>query len=513
MGTHFTLLDGLVLAAYFVAMMAIGFGFRARSRSVEGFTAAGRNLPGWLCGLSILATYISSISFLALPGKAFAANWNPFAFGLALPIATWIGVRWFLPFYRRSGCVSAYTHFEERFGAWARVYVSSCYLLNQLTRMGIITYLMALPMSVLLGWNIQTIIVLTTIATAVYTLVGGITAVIWSDALQTIVLVVGALVCAVLMVVGLPGGFRQFVELGNAHDKFSLGSFGGDLTQSTFWVVLVYGLVINLQNFGVDQNYIQRYHAAESDQAARRSLWLGGLLYIPLSAVFFFIGTALFAYYTAWPEALPAEFRGTEMADFVFPYFIVSVLPSGVTGLLIAAIFSAAMSTISTSLNSSATILLDDYYRRFVDRETGEKRGMIVLRVATILWALGAMGIALAMTTFVRSALDASWILSGIFSGGMLGLFLLGFLSRRATSHIAAAGVFAGVAVTFWMTISPRWDVWPEAMRSPFHGFLIAVFGTAAILLVGGVLTMLVAPRSTKTPSVGPESNFTSKPR
>ncbi len=496
METHFTGLDGVVLAAYFIAMMAIGFGFRKKSGSVEGFTAAGRNLPGWVCGLSILATYVSSISFLALPGKAFAANWNPFVFGLALPIATWIGVRWFLPFYRRTGCVSAYTHLEERFGSWARVYASGCYLLTQLTRMGMITYLMALPMSVLLGWNIQTIIILTTIVTAVYTLVGGIAAVIWSDALQTIVLMTGALVCAVLMIVGLPGGWGQFLALAEAHDKFSLGGFSGDLTQSTFWVVLVYGLVINLQNFGVDQNYIQRYHAAESDRAARRSLWMGGLLYIPLSAVFFFIGTALFAYYSAWPTALPAEFTGKDKADFVFPYFIVSVLPSGVTGLLIAAIFSAAMSTISTSLNSSATILLDDYYGRFVDRKVTEKRSMLVLRVATVLWAICAMGIALAMTTFVRSALDTSWTLSGIFSGGMLGLFLLGFLSRRTASRGAAAGVAAGVAVIFWMTVSPRWEWWPEGLRSPFHGFLTTVFGTTAVLLTGAAITLLVGLRS-----------------
>ncbi len=505
MKTHFTFADGLVLAAYFAAMLGIGFGFRRRSLSVEGFTAASRNLPGWLCGLSILATYVSSISFIALPGKAFSADWNSYVFGLSLPIATFIGVRWFLPFYRRSGCVSAYTHLEERFGSWARVYASSCYLLTQLTRMGMITYLMALPMSVLLGWNILTIIVITTLVTALYTIVGGITAVIWSDALQTIVLMTGAVACAILMIAGLPGGWDQFMELAEAHDKFSLGSFSVDLTQSTFWVVLVYGLVINLQNFGVDQNYIQRYHAAESDSAARQSLWLGGLLYIPLSAVFFFIGTALFAYYTAWPDALPATFRGDDKGDFVFPYFIVSVLPSGVTGLLIAAIFSAAMSTISTSLNSSATILLDDFYRRFVNPETDERRAMVVLRAASALWALCAMGIALAMTTFVRSALDTSWILTGIFSGGMLGLFLLGFLSRRPDSRCAAVGVAAGVMVIFWMTVSPRWGWWPETMRSPFHGFLTTVFGTAAVLLVGAVITMLAGTRNFRETSVAPD--------
>lgn len=492
MPTHFTLLDGFVLGGFFLITMGIGFYFRRRSGSVEGFTAAGRSLPGWLCGLSILATYVSSISFLALPGKAYVSNWNPFVFSLSLPLAVWIGVKWFLPFYRRNSVVSAYSHLEERFGRWARIYASSCYLLIQLVRMGMITYLMALPMTVLLGWDIRTIIILTTVMTTIYTLLGGITAVIWTDAFQTVILIVGALTCAVIMVLGLPEGPGQLWQIAAAHDKFSLGSLGGDLTQATFWVVLIYGLVVNLQNFGVDQNYIQRYHAAKSEREARKSLWLGGLLYLPVSAIFFFIGTALFAYYTANPEDLAPAYRAADKADFVFPYFIVSVLPPGITGLLIAAIFSAAMSTISTSLNSSATVILDDYYRRYFNPKATEREGMRVLRGATVAWAGLALVVALLMSTFVRNALDASWLLAGIFSGGMLGLFLLGLLVTQATSRGAALGMVAGVSTIAWMTVSPHWNVWPDALRSPFHPFLTIVFGTCAVLFTGAVAALLL---------------------
>ncbi len=165
---HFTALDTLVLAAYFVGTMGIGLFFQRKSRSVEGFTVASRNMPGWLCGLSILGAYVSSISFLAFPGKAFAGNWNPFVFSLSLPLATWIGVKWFMPFYRRSGHVSAYTHLEERFGAWARMYASSCFILHQIVRVAMITYLMALPLNVLLGWDMAWVIVLTTVLTTVF---------------------------------------------------------------------------------------------------------------------------------------------------------------------------------------------------------------------------------------------------------------------------------------------------------------------------------------------------------
>ena len=195
MQNHFTGVDWAVLAAYFVGTMSIGVYFYSRSRSTEGFTAAGRSLPGWVCGLSIFATYLSSISFLALPGKAFVGNWNAFVFSLSLPIATWIAVRWFMPFYRRSGEVSAYAHLERRFGSWARVYASLFYLLTQIARMGAVMYLMALALSVPLNWDIRTIIVVTGVSVTVYTFVGGIVAVIWADALQALVLMVGAVVC------------------------------------------------------------------------------------------------------------------------------------------------------------------------------------------------------------------------------------------------------------------------------------------------------------------------------
>ena len=358
---HVTALDLAVLAAYFAATMAVGFAVTRRSRSVDGFTAADRSLPGWLTGLSILGTFVSSITFLALPAKAYVSNWNPFVFSVSLPLATWVAVRWFLPFYRRSTHVSAYAHLEARFGPWARLYASLCYLLTQLARMGTVMYLMALPLSVLLGWDIRTMILVTGVSVTVYALVGGLVAVIYTDAFQTVVLVAGALTCATLMVASLPGGAGQLLQIAGEQGKFSLGSLGPGLGEPTVWVVLLYGLTINLQNFGIDQNYVQRYIASKSDAEARKSLWLGGLTYVPLSAAFLFIGSALFAYYRVHAGDLPAAYRDPAQADFVFPWFIVSVLPPGITGLLIAAIFAAAMSTVSTSLNSSATIILNDY--------------------------------------------------------------------------------------------------------------------------------------------------------
>ncbi len=450
------LFDIIVLVAYLAGVVGFGCWFVRYSRSTEGFMAAGRSLPGWAVGLSIFGTYVSSISFLALPGKAYADNWNPFVFSLSLPIAAVIAVKFFVPFYRRSGEISAYNHLEHRFGPWARTYAVICYLLTQLARMGAIMYLVALALAPLTGWDVRMIIVVTGALVTAYTLLGGIEAVIWTDVVQSIVLSGGALVCVVLLLAGLPDGPGQIFSIAGEHHKFSLGSFGPSLADATFWVVLVYGIAINLQNFGIDQSYIQRYITAKSDREAAKSVWLGALLYLPASAMFFFIGTALFAFYTAQPELLPPSVDAMGAPDSVFPHFIVAELPKGMTGLLIAAVFAAAMSSVDSSLNCSATLVLCDVYKRYFRPGAGERESMLVLYVTTLVW--GAIGTATALAMIrVRSTLDAWWQLAGIFSGGMLGLFLLGLISRRAKNPAAVTGVTLGVLVILWMTFSPNW--------------------------------------------------------
>ncbi len=523
MQSYFSVIDWVVLGVYFAGTMSIGFYFYRRSRSTEGFTAAGRSLPGWVCGLSIFATYLSSISFLALPGKAYATNWNPFVFSLSLPIATWFAVRYFMPYYRASGEVSAYAHLEKRFGPWARGYVSLFYLLTQLARMGVVMYLIALSLYVLLDWDIYAIILVIGASVTLYAFVGGIVAVIWADALQAIVLMIGAGVCSLIMLFGMPEGPGQIFAIAAEHDKFSMGSFGMSLTAPTFWVVLVYGLVINLQNFGIDQSYIQRYIASKSDREARKSIWLGGLLYVPVSALFFFIGTQLFAYYQTHPDYLAeakqisakkalmqekirpgdsgfeelldektSELTAAEIGDGVFPHFIGRMLPQGVRGLLIAAIFAAGMSTVSTSLNSSATLLMTDWYKRYYRPNATERESMMALSSATIVWGILGTCTALLMVRATENILDVWWTLSGILGGGMLGLFLLGLISRRANNPVAVVSVLWGLFVIVWITVSAKSDWLAEQMQWNVHEFMIPVFGTAAILFTGLLLSLLL---------------------
>ncbi len=494
-------IDMTVLVVYLVGVVAYGCWFVRRSQSPEGFMAAGRSMPGWAVGISIFGTFVSSISFLALPGKAYGGNWNAFVFSLSLPVAAWLAVRYFVPFYRGAGKISAYEHLEHRFGPWARTYAAVCYLLTQLVRMGAIMYLVAMALEPLTGWPLWSIVLVAGVLVTLYTLLGGIEAVIWTDVVQSIVLTCGAAYCLVLLLLRMPAGPGRMLEIAVAENKFSFGSFGPSLAEPTFWIVLVYGLVINLQNFGIDQNYVQRYITARSDAAARRSVWLGALLYVPVSAMFFLIGTALFAYYAAQPELLPS---GTP-ADKVFPYFIVAELPVGMTGLLVAAIFAAAMSTVDSSLNCSATLILKDFYQRYFRPEVDQRESMRVLRVTTLIWGgLGTgIGLALAMIR-PESALDVWWKLSGIVAGGMLGLFLLGMISRRTGNAAAVCAVVAGVLAITWMTVSlfPQLSLWQGSaamLRSRMHSLTIVVVGTATILVVGLIVGRVFAPRSLPT--------------
>lgn len=483
------LIDLLVFLAYMLGIVVFGASFFKRGRSAEQYTTGAGRIPSWAVGMSIFATFVSSISFLALPGKAYQSDWNAFVFSLTIPVASVMALVFFIPLYRQANNVSAYAWLEQRFGPWARMYASACYILTQLMRTGSILYLLALPLSALFGWSMGAIIVVTGISIVFYSMMGGIKAVIWTDAIQGIVLIGGALMCAVVIIADIPGGFGAFVEQASARQKFSLGSFGLDLGQSTFWVMVLYGLFINLQNYGIDQNYVQRYMVAKTDKGAKSSALFGSLLYVPVSLLFFVIGTALFVYYQNHPQLLPLGLADAAHADKVFPHFIVHGLPAGVTGLVISAIFAAGMSTISTSVNSSATIVMSDYYKRYFNPNPTDKQSMRVLYVASALFGLLGIAIGVAMMS-VYSALDAWWKLASIFSGGMLGLFLLGYFSRTAKSIEAAVGVTVGVLVILWLSLSPMYFTqggW-VAFKSPFHANLTIVLGTMAIFLTGFVL-------------------------
>lgn len=472
-------------------------------------------MSGWALALTLFGSFVSSISFLAQPGKAYADNWNPFVFCLALPVAALVGAKVFVPFYRKAGDVSAYSHLESRFGAWARTYSTLSFILLQLTRTGVVTYLLAMALVPVFGWppageenRVVLVMVGIGVVMTVFPLFGGTTAAIWTGALQSAVLTLGMLVSLLTVFWRMPQGPGEVFATAARLNKFSLGSAEISFLGPTILVVFLYALCENLKNFGVNQTYVQLYATARSDRDAKTCVWLGALIYIPLAAMTYLLGTALFAFYTAQPDLLPVGLK----ADRVFPHFIHTQLPMGLKGLVLAAVCAAAT---DSSFNCIATLVHDDIYRRYVRPRGSERESLWVLRLTTLACGVAAVAIALAMLQ-VRQALDAWWALAGILAGGMLGLFLLGILCKSAGRAAGMAGVIAGTAAIFWMTASldsfrilagsvlPGFEIpaWPLSWRFPWHEFTIPVIGTGLVLAVGWLFSLFQGPARRKSQTI-----------
>jgi SSS family solute:Na+ symporter len=500
------IIDLSIIALYLLGMIGVGVYFSRRNNSTDQFTKASGHIPGWALGISLYATFLSSNTFLGVPGKAFGSNWNSFVFSLSMPFAAWIAAKFFVPFYRKTGEISAYTHLEHRFGPWARTYAMLCFVLTQLARMGSIFFGIALTLQALTGIDMRTIMVVSGVCIIIYTMLGGMEAVIWTEVAQGIIKTIGAIVVLWIVVMEMENGFGDIIAIGTGDDKFSLGSFSlTDFTTSTFLVVFLYGFFINLNNFGIDQNYVQRYHTAKNAKEAARSIWLCVYWYLPVSLVFFFIGTALYAYFQQHPELIEsvkqqvalekgvtmASLTAADYGDKVLPHFMVTKVPHGLLGLIIAAILSAAMSTISSGMNSSATVFLKDIYQRYIDKNVSPKKELIVLYVSTA--SMGVLAIATGIVMIgVKSILDLWWQLAGIFAGGMLGLFLLGMISKSAGNATAKLATAIGILVIIWMTFSALLPDEYAGLRNPLHMNMVIVIGTLAIFLCGILISRFI---------------------
>ena len=502
---HLPLIDLLVIAAYLLGMVVVGIYFSRKNKNADQFTTASGNIPGWALGISLYATFLSSNTFLGVPGKAYGSNWNSLVFSLSMPFAAFFATKYFVPFYRSSGEVSAYTHLEHRFGPWARTYAMVCFILTQLARMGSIFFGIALTLQALTGVDMRTIMIVTGACIIVYTVLGGMEAVIWTEVVQGIVKTIGALVVLFIILHEMKGGVADIYRIGMAENKFSLGSWSlSDFSGSTFWVVFLYGFFINLNNFGMDQNYVQRYHTARSEKEAAKSIWLCVYWYLPVSLLFFIIGTSLYAYFHEHPELLltvkqqvaleknvPVDtLTPADYGDKILPHFMVLKVPKGLVGLIIAAILSAAMSTISSGMNSSATVFLKDIYQRYINPNPGVKKEMVILYTITALTGILSIAFGIAIIG-VKSILDLWWELAGIFAGGMLGLFLLGLIAKKAGNPEAVTATIIGIIVILWMSLSKYFPANLEHLKNPLHVNMTIVVGTLTIFLVGLLLTKL----------------------
>ncbi len=468
-------LTWIVLIAYLAGLLLMGAYFSRREKTTDDYFLGGRRVPWWAAGISIFGTGLSAITFMSITAKVAATNWIYFL-GIIAPIFFIpVVVRYYIPFYRRLRITTAYEYLELRFNLPARLFASLLYIVFQFGRMAIVLYLPALALSAVTEIDVyQSILIMGLLATG-YTVLGGIEAVIWTDVLQVVVLVGGAIVGLVIVAGNVEGGFGGIIEVGMANNKFHMFDWSWDYRTTAVWVVLAGTFLSAVMPNTADQSIVQRYLATPSEAAAKRAAWTSALMGIPMSLILYFLGTSFFVFYQANPELMPANLP----KDSLLPLFVMQKMPIGLSGLVIAAIFAAAMSSIDSGLSGVSTAVTTDFYRRFFPRHD-ERRFLLAARLFTLAAGLVATAVAMIMASGgIKSAVDVFMGILGLFGGSLGGMFVLGIFTRRTTGW----GVLAGAILGFTATLLVK-------RMTDVHFFLYAGLGLAVCISTGYLLSI-----------------------
>ncbi|MGB0953513.1 MAG: sodium:solute symporter family transporter [Planctomycetota bacterium] len=469
-------LDYLILGIYLALMVGVGIYFARRETSTEEFFLAGRRIPWWAAGLSIFGTQLSAITFMAIPATAYGSDWRRFAGQIMVLPVLLLVIRFFLPLFRKWNVVTAYEYLEIRFSLAVRLCASSLFILFQLGRMGIVLLLPAIALAAVTGMNPKTCILLMGALATVYTTLGGMSAVIWTDVVQVFVLVGGALTCLVVAVMD-SGGVGAVMKVAGEADKFLIFDWTWSTTDMVGWILIVGFLFTNLVPYTTDQTIVQRYLTTPDIKQATRSLWLNFFMAVPTGLLFFGLGTALFVYYMQHPEQqslLP------DKPDQLVPWFVVTRLPVGIAGLVVAGIFAAAMSSLDSSMNSITTAVMNDFVKRLRGEGTPSRQMRLARSLTVVLGVIGTGTALLLATQEIRYLFDFFQKIMGLFGGGLAGVFLLAVFTRRTHATGALIGLLSGGAMTL-----------VAAFFTDVHFLLYAVIGVCVCVVVGYLVSLV----------------------
>lgn len=477
-------LDLIIIFVYMLGTLGVGWWFSRRQRNIRDYFLSGNDTPWWALMGSIVATETSTVTFISVPAYAFAANASGaggnFTF-LQIVIGYLIGrvliVALFIPLYFQGELFTVYQVLDQRFGGRVKRVAASLFLVTRSIADGIRLFLTAIVLVALTGWADPVSILIIGVVTIAYTYLGGMAAVIWTDAIQLVVYLVGAVVAALVLLGKIPGGWNEVVAVGGALHKFSLFDFTFSLSRSyTFWSGVIGGAFLTTATHGTDQLMVQRYLCAKNARQATLALLTSGGVILVQFVLFLLIGVMLFVFYQK-SVALPPEVAAK--ADRVFPHFIVTQLPIGVIGLVVAAIFAAAMSTLSSSLNSLAATAVTDFYRPLFAPGKSDRHYLNASRLLTALWGVVQIIVAMIAIAMQGRGVDAVLAVASFTNGPVLGLFLLSTLTQRVGPRGALAGVVTGIGcmafVWLQLKISWQWYVLIGSMLTWVSGWLASL--------------------------------------
>jgi solute:Na+ symporter, SSS family len=442
-------LDLAIIALYLFGITLFGLRFRKRKRTLRDYFLADRDIPWWAIALSIVAAETSTLTIISIPGLAYDSNLAFLQVVLGYLVGRVIISFVFLPQYFKGDLYTAYELIERRFGRGLRSVTAGLFLLTRAAAEGVRIYAVSIVIAIALGTGEVTSIAIITALTLVYTFEGGLAAVIWTDVVQTVIYVGGTLVGVLTIVHLVPGGWNHIHTVATSAGKFQVFDFSLNFWKPyTFWAGMIGGAFLNTASHGTDQLIVQRLLAARNRRQSVIALLSSGIAIFILFALFLIVGVMLFVYYH-----VPSAIFGR--ADRIYPTFIVNQMPHGISGLLIAAILAAAMSNLSAALNSlSSSSMMDFYLLRRTD--VSEPRKIRLSRISTLLWALLLFALAVLSLHKVGRVVEVGLQIASVAYGALLGVFLLGVLTRRANQNGAMLGMLFGFSIEVYLWLGTR---------------------------------------------------------
>lgn len=476
----------IVVGIYVLLMVGMACFFIFKKKDENDYFRGGGRIPWYVAGMSIFATMLSSITFIAIPTQAYLQDWRYFVMAFFIIGMAPVAIYYYLPFFCRLGITSAYEYLEKRFNLGVRLFGSAAFIVFMVCRVAVVTLLPAIALNAVTGISIDACILICGVLTMVYCSLGGLEAVIWSDFVQGIVLMGGAVAVLVLLILKTGGEgshLSTFWNVATNYEKNTMWDFRFILSQPVFWVVAVQGLISNLSSYTSDQCVIQRYIATPDENATKRSLWFNGCMSIFAQVVFYGIGTALFAFYHTHPEAMDVTMP---KGDSVLPLFMASEMPPWLAGLVIAAVFAATISTLSANLSSASTAVVTDFIKRFKPTISGKSQ----IRAGQICtYVVGILGI---FSALVLSHMESSALFDNfnkyiaMLTAGLTGLFFMGVFIPRIKGMAAVCGLIANYFVCFSCDILDC-----NVFGLKFHPFLLGGIGLVVCIAVSWICSII----------------------
>ncbi|MBN2581390.1 MAG: sodium/solute symporter [Pirellulales bacterium] len=478
-----------VVVLYMAALIGVGWYISRRGpEGTRGFFVASGKMNFFIVGISTFAAYLSALTMMGLPAMAFG-DYKLF-WTIQYPviiIPAFVVTRWLVGRYRDAGVISVYEYFEQRIGVSARLLGAFSFILFSLARSGLVLLMPALAFHIVTGFPLEATIVIMGLVVTIYTMLGGITAVVWNEFAQACIIFTGATISIIFVLTAT--GWTDFMQIAAEHHKFEVFRGGFDITRKlSIWLIL-FAILDGIRTWGTQQDMTQRFLTTPTTPKAKMSVWVAALAYIPFGYLFHFVGVALFVYFTVTPDPAVEALKQAERVDAIYPYFVATRLPVGLSGLVITAIFAAAMSSIDSCMNAASAVCVEDFLKRFFQRNRSDRYYLNAARWLTLIWGLVVVALALSFRNIPSAQVIWPKVIS-VSTNGILGLLALVLWPRRIQGGAAVVGFMASYLVLFYLMFGTTVD-----------DFLWPVFGNATCFLVGLALSYVLTGRGGRSSS------------